>query len=241
MTPPSLRRRLLLPARQLAAVLASVGADAATLPSALLDDDGAADAAGVLDGAGRPHPSVAAGVVLVTTGPRLVVRAGTPWRRRVTVLATGGGLGASLARDEQAPEHPRPVEQSLFSAQLLGEELLRCLPPVPAGPRAGRGALRGGDVAMLLAGVDTALPADLSRLDASLEVTAQLPPGSARQGVLDRVLWVSAEGGWWQLTPGADRHGAPAVDVVPVEPADLPAAVAPLLAGVVAAAAADPA
>lgn len=237
MTRPDLRRRLLLPARQLAAVLAAVGADTDTLPPALLDDDGGDDAPGVLAGDGRPHPSVAAGVVLVTTGPRLVLRAGTPWRRRITVLATGGGLGASLARDEQAPEPFRPVEQSLFGASLLGEELVRCLPPVPAAARAGRPALRSGDLALLLAG--DGLPAVLDRVDASLEVTAQLPPGDMRPGVLDRLLWVSAGGGWWQLTPGANRHGAPALDVVPVEPADLRAAVGPLLAGVIATAAAD--
>jgi hypothetical protein len=70
--------------------------------------------------------------------------------------------------------------------------------------------------------------------EASLEVTVSLAPAGDRPGVVGRLLWVCAERGWWELRPDADALGNPAVDVLPVRPADLPSAVAPLLAGTLA-------
>lgn len=200
----------------------------------------------------EPHPAVLAGLALVADPgvPRLVVRAATAFRRRLTVLALGGGLGASLARDV-ADDGPGPVEQSVFSPALLREEILRCLPPLPGpAPQGKRGGLTGADPAALLAALSADLPAAAQRMlcddpeatpvlhalsgrfQASLEVTVSAQ--GAGETVVDRLLWVAADGGWWSLRPGGNASG-PLLDVLPVSAGDLPAEVAPLLAGAVAA------
>ena len=207
------------------------------------EDDLVPASGAVLAADGSPYaPAVA--TFSIAAGPsRLLIRGGTAYRRRLTVLGLGGELGASLSRDLDAPEAARPVEHSVFSVELLTEELLRCLPEVPldASPRAG---LRRADPALLLAAtsgsrsmtpgrVAAGAQADVlsalsGRFDASLEVTA-IQDGPPL--LVDRLVWFAADGHWWHARPDSDVHGAPVLDVLPVEPADLPGAVAPLLSG----------
>lgn len=256
---PPVRRRLLLSApgvRHLVALAAEQRLEL-RLPEPLLagpdePEDAvraALHAAGALVN-GRPHPSVLAGLAVVGLpgGPHLVARAATAFRRRLTVLGLSGGLGASLARDV-APDGPRPVEQSLFAQALLAEELSRCLPALPGtGPTAPRSRLVGVDPTALLGVLAHDLPGDAHRLlldgadaddvlealsgrfQASLEVTVSAE--GADGTVVDRLLWVATDGGWWSLRPGGEVSG-PLLDVEPVDALDLPGAVAPLLAGAV--------
>ena len=245
-----LRRRLLLPAWQ-AAVVATAAGVHASVPRELLDSsaDDPVPATGAVLAADRSPSAPAVATFSLAAGPsRLVIRGGTPYRRRLTVLGLGGELGASLSRDLDAPEAVRPVEHSVFSIELLAEELLRCLPEVPLDPSP-RVGLRRADPALLLAAtsghtsvtpgrVSAEAPADVlsalaGRFDASLEVTA-ISDGPPL--LVDRLVWFAADGQWWHARPDSDVHGAPVLDVLPVEPADLPRAMAPLLSGLLMAA-----
>lgn len=226
-------RRLLLDARSLGEALDSLGA-AGVLPAELTEPDGVA---------AEPlaqHPAVLAALgLLVAPGlPRVLVRAGSSYRRRLTLLAAGGGLGASLARDVDGPEADRPVEHSAFPDAGLPAEIARCLPELPLAP-APRKPVRGVDPALLLAAGsaedlvlarhggwrDERAVAGLSgELTGSLEVTVSCA------AVVGRLLWVHSEHAWWHLSPTADGSGARALDLLPVEPQDLLPALAPLLA-----------
>ncbi len=240
-----LRRRLLIPAWQAAAVAGAAGVSE-RVPTELLEGsagDPIPTSDSVLAADGTPSAPAMA-TFAITAGPaRLVLRAGTAYRRRLTLLGLGDELGASLARDLDAPEEARPVEHSVFSLELLAEELLRCLPVVPLDPSP-RAGLRRADPALLLAAASgdrsmtpgrvaagaqaEVLSALSDRFDASLEVTAihDGPPL-----LVDRLVWFNADGHWWHARPDSDVHGAPVLDVLPVVPEDLPAAVAPLLSG----------
>ncbi|MBC7677851.1 MAG: hypothetical protein H7233_02515 [Pseudorhodobacter sp.] len=244
-----LRRRLLLPAWQAGLVVTSAGV-AGRLPTELLEgaDDQVPVCGAVQDRDGTPSAAAQA-TFAVAAGPlRLLLRAGTPYRRRLTMIGLGDELGASLARDVDAPEAARPVEHSVFSLELLADEIQRCLPVVPL-DSSSNSRLRRADPALLLAAtsghssmtpgrVAAGAPAEVitalgASYDASLEVTAihDGPPL-----LVDRLLWFAADGHWWHARPDSDERGNPTLDVTPVEPDDLPGAVAPLLSGLLMAA-----
>lgn len=244
-----LRRRLLLPAWQGAEVAAAAGV-LDRIPDDLFEagDDGVPASTAVQAPDGSPSAPARATFAIAAGPGRLVIRAGTASRRRLTLLALGDEVGASLSRDLDAPEAARPVEHSVFSLDLLAEELARCLPVVPLAP-APRSGLRRADPALLLAAtagdssmtpgrIAVAAPEDVvralsSRFDASLEVTA-VHDGTSP--LVDRLVWFAADGQWWHARPDSDLDGQPVLDVVPVVPDDLPRAVAPLLSGLLTAA-----
>lgn len=268
--PRALVRRLLLTPAQFGTVLAEA-ADRempVQLPAELPAQDvtgeptdpearAGLERAGVL-GAGTEaaFAAVVTAVALAAAAPvRLVVRAGTAHRRRVTCFGLAADVLAALARDEQPADEPRPFEQSVANAGALGEQLLRCVPPlpVPAGPP--RAAVRGADPALVAAAVAVADDADhdavletivdlagwsqpersaalslAGPLAASVEVTVT-GTGAGDGPSVDRLVWVLGRDGWWQLAPGTDRSGQRVLDLLPVAAHDLPTAVAPLLAG----------
>ena len=225
-------RRILLDPAAVAAVL---GEARAVLPPELLEPPAATEPL---------HPAVRQALdLLVTPGlPRVEVRAASAFRRRLTVLAVGGGVGTSLARDLAGPEPERPLEQSVFPDDALGEELRRCLPalPVTSEPRV---AAVGTDPALLLAahsGQDGAVLAAAGGWSGPGAESVEAVTRSSYAGsfvatvssgpVVGRVVWVHADGGWWQLRPDADRHGERTLDLLPVGLDDLLPALSPLLA-----------
>lgn len=236
-------RRLLLDPAPLRAALHRTGLEGA-LPTELLDGGDPAVAGAPL------HPAVLTALALLARSdlPRVVVRAGTSARRRLTVLAADGGLGTSLARDLDAPEPQRPVEQSVFPDAELGAELARCLPPLPVSDARRPDAPALDPALLLLATAPGADPADpaLGRTggwsEAGIAAVAALGEGISGSVevtvsaslVVSRLLWVHAGGAWWQVVPTADAGGRRSLDVLAVEPADLPGALAPLLAGALA-------
>lgn len=205
----------------------------------------------VLDQRGQLHPSVLAAFVLLAdpAAPRFSVVAGSPAMARRTTLALSGALLAGLTVEEPSGR----AEQLLASSSALGGALERLLPTLRLADRPGRRALRGADPGRLLAAVEAMhstgplptmlveqaeLGAGLAAAEAlagglagSLQVTLSLPAGAVADGpVLDRMLWVAADKGWWSLRPGADRTGRPRLDVVPVQPSELGRDLAPLVA-----------
>jgi hypothetical protein len=233
-------RRILLDPAEVAAAL---GPSGSLLPQELLDPPAVVDEA-----TEQLHPAVREALALLLDQgvPRIEVRAGSTYRRRVTVLALGAGVGTSLARDAAAPEAERPLEQSVFPDAALGDELRRCLPELPV-TDAPRAAAVGTDAALLLAARTVLLSGQHGtvlaavggwRGDAAAAIEAVTQSSYAGSLVVTvstgplvgRVVWVHADGGWWQLRPDADASGEPALDLLPVRPDDLLRSLAPLLA-----------
>lgn len=247
--------RLVLDPAELAAVHAALpaplrrpGAPPTEIDDAVLEE---LQARRVLDERGQVHRSVLAGFVLLAdpAAPRFSVVAGSPAMARRTTLALSGALLAGLTVEEPSGR----AEQLLAATSALGGELERLLPTLRLADRPDRQALRGADPARLLAAVEAmhstgplptmlveqaelgagleAAEALAGGLGGSLQVTLSLPAGAVADGpVLDRMLWVAADRGWWALRPGADRTGRPRLDVVPVRPAELGRDLAPLVA-----------
>jgi hypothetical protein len=237
----------------------------AALDPSLVDEsrtDAAADlcARGVIQPAGRVHPSVLANLA-VLAAPRLLVRAEAtlPGGRSRAVFAVADQLGASLfARAGGA------VELSLFAAVTLGRELIRAVPDEseldgpagrirsslgdPGAPAAGRvpvAVLAEYEAARSL--FDDAPGAGLGGTGAELALAAGLVAGT--RGALHcavlgadgsgvgagQVVWLATDAGWVGLAPGSTADGRTMVEVRPVERADIGTWLAPFIAGILAA------
>jgi hypothetical protein len=227
-------RVLLRPAAVRAALVAAPGQDA--LPEELwLDDEGAATVDPL------PAPLVAAlGLLLAPRALRVEVRAASTAVRRLTVLAALDGLAVALTRDVAGPPGPRPVEVAVLPDLEIVDEVVRRLPPLPAGTGP-RPALRGVDPALLHAATvrgsddllrrvggwsadgDEVVAALGGSWNGSLQLTVAGGPAAAR------LTWAHAAGGWWQLSPTSSADGTALLDVVPARPEDLPGVVGALL------------
>jgi len=236
----------------------------AALDPSLVDEsrtDVAADlfARRVLVGAGRVHPSVLANLA-VLAAPRLLVRAEAtlPAGRSRAVFAVAGELGASLfARAGGA------VELSLFPAVALGRELIRAVPESNMDVPAGRIRSSLGDPAAPAIGrVPVALLAEYEAVrglfgadgwgdgsggtGAELALAADLVAGTRgallctvlgrdRAGVgTGQVVWLGTDAGWVGLAPCSTSDGRAAVELRPVERADIGTWLAPFIAGILA-------
>lgn len=201
------------------------------------------------------HPSLAADLavlsapeVLVET--RVAVGQGSARQALRAAHAVAGPLGASLVRASQGAG----VELSVFPAERLGPEVGRVVPQ--AGGPARRGPRLEG-VVPLAALVELPIadgiggPAVVAEIAADLQVTSQereLALSLAREaiGVLQatltvaprrdggatwvgEVLWYATESGWIGLAPEPGDQGRTVVRLVPAEPAELSAWLAPLV------------
>jgi hypothetical protein len=163
--------------------------------------------------------------------------------------AVAGPLGASLVRADEGVG----VELSVFPAECLGDEIRRV---VPEAGGARRGGSRPAGVVPLAALVELPIadgiggPAVVAEIAAELKVTSEerdLVLSLAREatGVLQatltaparaggaawvgEVLWYATDFGWIGLAPEPGAQGRTVARLVPVEPADLPAWLAPLV------------
>jgi hypothetical protein len=196
------------------------------------------------------HPSVRANLA-VFAAPELLVETrlradvdGRPHTARAA-HAVAGGLGASLVRTNDVAA----AELSIFSAEQLGAELLRVVPPVgrperaearPTGlvPLAALTQLgladRGGPALFDEIARDLRLDAaEISRartlLDQArgvLQVTVLAPGQPAR---IAQVVWYATPGGWLGLAPEPGRDGTAAARLTPVQPEQLGVWLAPLV------------
>ncbi|MDQ1484014.1 MAG: hypothetical protein QOF35_2090 [Actinomycetota bacterium] len=205
---------------------------------------------GVVDANGGVNRSVLAGLVLLADpgAVRLtVVAAGLGMVRR-TSIACSDALLAGLTVQEPDGR----AEQFLARTRQVADEVVRLLPALNMTALPGRVGLYDEEPGLLLAAVDRVmnghgreLTEDLEQgsgakttaalaegFAGSFEVTLSLPAAGsvADAPALDRLLWVTTEGGWWSLRPHSDRAGRARLDVVPVAPEELAGELAPMLA-----------
>lgn len=201
---------------------------------------------------GRPHPSVLANLAVLAEPEVLVetrVRVGAQTVRAAHAVAAG--LGASLARVGEVGT----VELSFFPAERLGLELVRAVPAAGSPSRAGQrpaglvplDALAQLGLADQVGGAEVVrqLAAEL-RLTAGEQAAAQTltaqangvlhclvtaaPRPSRPAAAVGQVLWYATPGGWVGLAPEPTPGGRRTVRLSPVDPIDLGAWVAPLIA-----------
>jgi hypothetical protein len=205
----------------------------------------------------EPHPSVIANLqVLAGAEVMLQTRVQVDGTTIRAAHAVAGGLGASLARLGETAS----VELSLFPAERLGLELIRAVPPTGSPDRAGtRPAGRlplaaiaevglaaeiGGDEVVRQLASELRLTASEQQLARALSTQAggvlhcliTAPPRRAGEPPsVGQVLWYATPGGWVGLAPdpGTTPERRPVV-LRPVEPVDIGAWVAPLVAGALA-------
>jgi hypothetical protein len=201
---------------------------------------------------GRPHPSVLANLQVLAEPEILVetrVRVGTQTVR--AAHAVGAGLGASLARVGEVAT----VELSFFPAERLGLELVRAVPDTGSPGRAGQrpagvvpldalaqiglaDQVGGAEVVRqlatelrLTAGEQAAAQALAAQANGVLHSLVTAPPRPSRPvAVVGQVLWYATPGGWVGLAPQPQPDGRRTVRLSPVEPVDLGAWLAPLIA-----------
>lgn len=208
-------RRLLLPTGELEAMRQQV-VDA-PLPTGF--------ALAPVDGAQPPevvvHPAVADDLrVLARPEVAVTVRARRPGLEVTACVALSGPRGAGLLRTGDTA-----VQLSCFPATALAAELARV---VPAPLSAERPPVQQLPLDVLLAGGrGTRLAGSRGGLHAIVVTGGR---SDAEAGPVGSVEWVWDGRGWIGLEPLPTREGRPWVRLVPVEPVDLAAWVAPLLA-----------
>jgi hypothetical protein len=162
---------------------------------------------------GAVHPAVAAGLA-ATCSPRVAVLVASTVGDVAAAFGVRHDLGGSLLRAGECG-----VEMSVWPALRLGDELARAVPILGASP---------------LPALDLPLPQVAERPDlraaiiGRLRATVVAPPS-----VVGQVIWLATRTGWLSLEPAAVRDGVRWAVVRPVAPADLGAAVAPLVASAV--------
>jgi hypothetical protein len=156
------------------------------------------------------HPSVAAGLA-ATCSPRVGVLVRCSPGDVAAALGVRGDLGGSMVRAGGSD-----VEVAAWPAGRLGAELAAAVPALDSGPRP-----------MLHLPLDDLArhPALRREVAGRLEVRVVAPPR-----VVGRLAWLATPGGWLSLEAAEVRAGVRWATVRPVEPADLPAVVAPLIA-----------
>jgi hypothetical protein len=159
---------------------------------------------------GAVHPSVAAGLA-ATCAPRVGIAMSTSSGGLAAAFGVRADLGGSLLRAAGSD-----VEVSAWPALQLGAELARTVPWL------GRSDL---PVLHLPVSEIAAHPVLRATVAGVLRATVVAPGG-----VVGQVTWLATASGWLALEPAEARSGVRWAQVRPVEPADLGAAVAPLVA-----------
>jgi hypothetical protein len=183
---------------------------------------------GLLRGAVEPHPALAADLLLLAAAEvTVLVQAARPGLRGQAVLAVRGRRGVSLLRTDDAH-----VQLSAFRSSSLAVELARVVPAAVGAPPL------AGPVQVPLADLLQDRPGGTARrLHARWAGALHATVLGRRPTLPLEWAWLTGPdgGGWVGLEPTADRCTAPHVRLVPAEPADLGAWLAPRVAQALAA------
>jgi hypothetical protein len=156
------------------------------------------------------HPSVAAGL-RATCSPQVGVLVRSTAGDTAAALGGRADLGGSMVRAGESA-----VEVAAWPAARLGAELVRAVPAL------GQSSLPARDLPVAAIPDDAVLRASVV---GALRATVVAPPH-----VIGQVVWLATRSGWLAVEPAATRAGVRWATLRPVEPADLGAALAPLVA-----------
>jgi hypothetical protein len=199
-------RRLMLPAGESAAICGRLG----LAPPPGFDDEPAPIRTAGLLVDGVVHPSVAAGLA-ATCSPQVGVVITSTVGRLTGAFGVRGDLGGCMVRADSSD-----VEVAAWPALRLGEELTRAVPVLGRSPLPSL-HLPFEDLA--------ACPELAGAVVGTLRATVVAPPQ-----LVGLVVWLATDAGWLALEPAEVRAGVRWATLRPVQPEDIGAAVAPLVA-----------